>query len=291
MLNFQEFVEAVAKEAQQIVGDDYKVAQKVVTKLNGVILTAVTITPKDEMFEGCIYVDYVYENMYCQGEKTVSSIAQSLMDAFFEESFYKEIDVKKMESWEWVREHLFCKLIHTEMNKELLKTIPHREHLDLSVVYYIYLDKEHRGTILVEDYMAEYWEKTEEDLYQQTLMNVQEKGNLDVTDVKEIIAKRTGINPEVGGLMYVVRDLNVPFGAVHMINDKAILKIQEKLGKEFIVLPSSVFELIVVPIDEYESRNNLATMVKNINDTSVLPEERLSYHVYGYMDGNMEILI
>lgn len=289
-LDFQEFVEEVIEVAQNILGADYKVGKRTVTKMNSVNLTGVCIAAKDAVLEGCMYLDYIYESAYCVKGEDVRTITENLLNKYLEDSIEDRIDLNVMESWEWVKEHLFCKLINTEMNQELLKDMPHRKVLDLSVVYYICLDKEHGATILVKNWMMEYWGQSEESLCQQAMTNIQEHGYLDVIDMHEIVQETCGVDTDAKGIMYVIRDLAIPYGAVHILNEKAIEKVKEVLGEAFIILPSSVCEVIAVPISECEHADRLATRVRDSNDMCVLPEERLSYHVYRYMDGNMEIL-
>lgn len=48
------------------------------------------------------------------------------------------------------------------------------------------------------------------------------------------------------------------------------------------MLPSSVHETIVLPPKDEEEYRRLADMVREVNDTDVDVEERLSYHVYVY---------
>ena len=58
--------------------------------------------------------------------------------------------------------------------------------------------------------------------------------------------------------------------------------IADVIGDGFIVLPSSVHEVIILRPDSAVEYEKLADMVKEVNDTQVSEEERLSYHVYAY---------
>ena len=54
------------------------------------------------------------------------------------------------------------------------------------------------------------------------------------------------------------------------------------MGDGFIVLPSSIHETIILPPKDAKKYEGLAKMVREVNDTQVDREERLSYHVYVY---------
>ena len=56
----------------------------------------------------------------------------------------------------------------------------------------------------------------------------------------------------------------------------------EQLGGNFFVLPSSTHEVIMIPNDGTADFRDLEQMVTDINRTQVMPEERLSDHVYQY---------
>ena len=58
--------------------------------------------------------------------------------------------------------------------------------------------------------------------------------------------------------------------------------IADRVGDGFIVLPSSLHEMIVLPPKAESEYERLADMVREVNDTQVDIEERLSYHVYMY---------
>ena len=65
--------------------------------------------------------------------------------------------------------------------------------------------------------------------------------------------------------------------------------IREKIGPDFVILPSSIHECLIVKkladIDEYR------TMVREVNNTQVDPQDRLSDNVYYYDYNTNEIKI
>lgn len=58
--------------------------------------------------------------------------------------------------------------------------------------------------------------------------------------------------------------------------------VADQVGDRFIVLPSSVHETLVMPSKDESEYEELAHMVRMVNDTQVEAEERLSDHVYVY---------
>ena len=73
------------------------------------------------------------------------------------------------------------------------------------------------------------------------------------------------------------------YEAAKAAHDKKTLRmIADKVGDGFIVLPSSLHETIILLPKDTKTYDGLAKMVREVNDTQVDREERLSYHVYVY---------
>lgn len=58
--------------------------------------------------------------------------------------------------------------------------------------------------------------------------------------------------------------------------------IYEKMGGKYVVLPSSVHESIVLPMNNEDDIPSLRAMVGEVNDTQVSDDDRLTYSVYVY---------
>ena len=70
-------------------------------------------------------------------------------------------------------------------------------------------------------------------------------------------------------------------GAAAILDTDLMLEIFEKIG-EFYILPSSIHEVLIVPMSSNIHVSELKAMVKEVNDTQVSPEDRLSYSIYYY---------
>ena len=75
------------------------------------------------------------------------------------------------------------------------------------------------------------------------------------------------------------KDLNNGTGVIFC--DNVLRKIYTKVGK-FYILPSSIHEVIIVPISCGIDRSELEAMVRTVNRDEVAPADRLSDEVYLY---------
>ena len=81
--------------------------------------------------------------------------------------------------------------------------------------------------------------------------------------------------------LYVLTNDTKSNGAAEILNDNVRQELADKIG-DFYVLPSSVHETLIIPKSEDMDRMQLEQMVRDVNETQVIPEERLSNHVYEY---------
>ena len=194
-------------------------------------------------------------------------------------------------------------MIHSEKNRALLKEIPHREILDLSIVFYLIVDMEERSTatILIRNEHLKVWGMDEEQLLSFAYENVQRLIPPQLFLMREIVeetlelGRRKPINlfeyPEnlKGEFMYVLTNSHRNLGAAAILYPGVQKKIAEILNGGYYVIPSSVHEMIIVPMTESITRKELDQMVKEVNENVVDPEEILSDHVYIY-DAWKEVL-
>ncbi|MCX4353688.1 MAG: DUF5688 family protein [Lachnospiraceae bacterium] len=133
-------------------------------------------------------------------------------------------------------------------------------------------------------------QQEEENLYQTAMMNMRTDGEADLVSIENIIRRvlpNEDISLGLGGhrrdiSMYILTNSRKRFGAAEILDKKTLRMIADEVGDGFIVLPSSVHETIILPPKDEKEYGMLKGMVREVNDTQVDIEERLSYHVYMY---------
>ena len=84
-----------------------------------------------------MYLDDIYGKV--QKKEQIEILVDEMIN-FYETEVKKDIDfsdISKLQDYEKVKLHLYPKLISTKKNKELLSDVPHKNILDLSLVYYL----------------------------------------------------------------------------------------------------------------------------------------------------------
>ena len=292
MMSFEEFTEQILGRVERKAAGKFAVQIRYVRKNNDAVLTGIAAIMEGSNLEPCIYLNELYGE-YQDEHARLKEIADEIYGLFAEH--YEDriaFNADAFSDWGTVKTSIRAKLINAGQNKENLKNVPHRLFLDLAVVYYAKADtfwKKDNGSIPINNHHMEIWEQEEENLYETAIANMCSDGGHCFESFENVI-RQMGLEcaglegkveqqPDVG--MYILTNRCKQFGAAEILNKSVMRSIADQIGDKFIVLPSSLHEVIVLK-DDKEEYERFANMVKEVNATQVREEERLSDHVYVY---------
>lgn len=201
------------------------------------------------------------------------------------------IDIDDFENFTVIPE-----IVNAEMN-DLSERICEilSETKDLAVDYRILVDAGPNGmrTILITKEMADRWGVTIDEIKEKADQYVTE--NATVSGMREILLEITGGDKDAFEMatgvpydiaaaepdtMIVVSNKAKAKGAGSITSVEVLRRACERLGgTKMVVLPSSVHEVICVPYVEGDEEI-LTSMVNEVNNTQVIPEEVLSGNIY-----------
>lgn len=291
-MRLEEFANAVLAAVREKADGAFSAWITTNRKNNGIKLTAICANSPDSNGGPCVYLDDYYREYIC-GNMEISAAAENVYLRIMEHrNDLRDVNVADFLQWDVIKHHIYAKLVNANMNKETLGMIPHRHFLDLAVVYYIKVSgidgDGGMASILIQNNFMEMWGQSEESLYQIAEDNMRMDGEPLFMDMATLLQKvmPDGINPfegeDVDVEMYVLTNQKRTFGAVEILNGNTLQNISEKLADDFIILPSSVHEIIIIPSSKAPEYSELEYMVCEVNMTQVDAEERLSNHVYRY---------
>ena len=174
-------------------------------------------------------------------------------------------------------DRIFPALLRSDWNAELLKTLPHRTSSDLALFYHIKLDF---GTIKITYEVAEELGLTENDLYKMAFRNAANAARFQTISgaMRELTEFKIDI-PETPEL-YVLTDGTVDrYGAGVII---VLINSGNEMIENMKLIPSSINEWILVP--DGLNVDFLDDLINDVNKKVVVPEERLSDHMYRFSD-------
>ena len=311
LLKFNDFKEEVVRALRE----KYNVRVEPIIKNNGLCLTGLiiglskTIERENGISEvsPTLYAECMYEE-YKNG-KTIDEIIEKITNVVENSNDYgSELmdTILMVRDFEKVKEFILPYVINTELNEEMLKEIPNRQFLDLSIAYRVFINREENQTasILIRNGLMESWNITEEQLYETAMKNLLAEEKLisipSVSDMFTVLKALAGnnlkdflLNENVDNKMWVVSNRCKLYGAILILNKEFMSKLYRGFGKEMIVIPSSVHELIL--IDETETGsgdfdiNEMNEIISEINETQLQRDEILSNHCYRLTEKGLEI--
>lgn len=318
MMNYEIFKEAFKEKLTDYLPDELKnhrVVEHKVYKVN-CEKDAVNLFPNDKNSRAggslTIYVENYYE-MYKQGE-SLDDVLRHAADTITKGYEYvpeimkgNEIDIERL------KDGVVATLVNTVQNEDYLKGIPHREFLDLSIIYksVISSDKEGIGTAVITNDMAERMGVSEAQLYETAMNNTPKLLPVMIKPMEEIICEIIMGEAMVAGeemskdetmemlneakgedelSMYVMTNREKINGAAEILFPENLDKLSAKFDSDIYIIPSSVHEIIAISADGKDV-NELQEMVNEVNMNELSLEERLSNEVYHYDRNKRELTI
>ena len=301
-MNYQQFVSAVEKNLNQIMEGGVKASCYTAVKNNGTERTGVVIETPGVNISPTIYLEEYYEQ-YRKGrtmEETVHALVEFYQSIRREESW----DCSGLLDYEGVKDRIVFKLINTGKNGEFLRDVPHRTFLDLSVVFYVLIEINCNGpaAMPVKYSHIKRWGIEGSALWDAAVENVKQLLPAEFFTMrhalKECIEQKTFTDraenllsePEMQrDSMYVLSNRIRSYGAACIAYPHVLEMIGGILGEDFYVLPSSVHEVVIVPVSAGVGCRDMDEMVAEVNRTQVAPEEVLSDRAY-YYDRRIDVL-
>lgn len=177
-------------------------------------------------------------------------------------------------------------------------SVPVSENLfDMNVqVVYKLAEKAATLSVAVTSSLLESWDLPDWEALKSHVSVKQEWQLISMKDVLSKYAKDCPITPDDAQLYVVTNNSNMDGAAVLLDNDY-LNDIHKRFG-DYWILPSSIHEILVLPMQAYEksngkayeeARNSLLNMIKEVNDTQVMFQEVLSYSLMKYTSDSLEL--
>lgn len=296
-MEYKEFLCRIRKCVEELCDNETKVSLHQVKKNNSMTKDALLIQKEGESVAPTIYLDSFYEN-YLNGED-VYEIAERIIAIYEENNIHEHLNPDDLFEYENIKKRIIFKLINTEKNTELLQTLPHRQLNNLSIIYCLFLDGifGDYATTIINNFHIMKWNLTENDLFRLAYDNTIEICNKEFRTMNEIMVDMLmsdGISEDLRESillqlesdntslpMYVLTNKYRLFGASLIIYDDILKDISDKIG-DFYIIPSSIHEVIIIPVSSGMDEEHMSGMVGEVNATQVAYDEVLSDNIYLY---------
>ena len=292
VMSYKEFMDYVQAHIKEFLPDDYKEA---VVDIKNDMNTKTGI--KDGVLirrenEGVIPV--LYANDFWKPGFTENDL-QKTLDKMAEIRYRANVPdqskvISDLQSFKDVKDHIVPRLVRSKGNEQYLSDKPHIRYQDMEIMYTINIDHlpnlegEGRGsTPITYDLMSKYG-IDQETLYSIALDNIQNTGYslqsmMSMFVPPEVLAS----DPELAEQPpFILTTPDKMFGATMLLNERALKDIGKQLNGDYVVCPSSVHEVLILPMSPEVKIEDLTKIVQDINNSVVMPEDVLADHPFIY---------
>ena len=289
-MSYEEFVNqytAGLKKAMEEQGEDIEVVRHAMAKVNGTE-DALVIQYRDYPVAPIIYIADNYRQY--QAGKTLDDLVKKtvgmLVDIKQERPKIPELTAASAKA------NLYLSIINADKNRELLKDVPHERLHDLAVISRYRLDDQ--SSFIVNNNLCGSLRMTSEEILETARVNTLRRG-FECESMESVIRKMLkesgyprdyvddmAMTRDGKSVMYVLSNKEKMDGAIVMALKESMQEVYTKINEGFYVLPSSRHEVLVVPDSAGMSSEELAVMVKEVNQSVVEDRDILSDNVYHF---------
>lgn len=293
MMNYEEFKKNITEDIKEYLPEEYRNAKISIASVSKIGMTydSLTVRPEGRNVSPAANLNAFYED-YVDG-KDFDDILKDVAEVLQIKSPENLKDASWILNYEQAKERLFFRVSNAKYNRDVLETAPHKINNDLMITCHLAVDISDQGiaSTIVNNDLLEHYGITEKQLF-----NDAEKSAPRVMPVKidamfnflartmpEWAVREIEQEPDSAPSkqIFVVNSTIGVNGAAVLFYPGVLDQLAVKIGGDFIALPSSVHEFIVIPANDANFKA-LEEMVMDINLSSVDPKEQLSNYVYHY---------
>ncbi len=295
LISYENFLNYIKEEVKIRLGEEYDTNLNQVRKNNGLLLDGLMIRCTKDKILPSIYLNPYYEN-YKKGE-SLDDIVNEVIKAYDEaKEETTRIAIPTRMEFEEMKSRIIYRLVNYEKNQVLLESVPHYRMLEFAVTFHCLIrrDEEGIGSVRITEEHSKSWGVSVEELCNVAMENTKNIFPAIIRPMEDIVydaIKQETWTPQkevvtlpasFNSSMYVLTNSCGINGASCLLYQGLLELFYNQLGTDFFLLPSSIHELILVPVGEERDKEHLEEMVKEINQTQVALEEILSDTVYNY---------
>ena len=285
-----EFIKMVVEDIKANISEDAKVECHEVIKNNDVKLHGITITFPGEKIVPTLYV----ENYLNEYEYPID-IAYAIIDDYdkaVETQKQIQFSPEDMMDLNKVIDKLCVRLINIESNKEMLSNMPWMKWNDLAKILVIEINE--NMSVKVNNNIIQEWKKRNPSLnvsilFNGAIGNTRMMYPAEIKSMNEIMAEFMGMDTSefVGkyndSFQYVLTNNKKINGATCLLYPNVLKEFANEINSDFVILPSSIHEVILQPMDKEMTLEELTKIVQDVNKKEVSDTDVLSNHAYIYI--------
>ncbi|MDO4318122.1 MAG: DUF5688 family protein [Lachnospiraceae bacterium] len=302
---YSRFCDAVRDAIRERLGTEYEVSVHSVMKNNNVRLESLLIRKAQTLVMPAIYLNEFYRE-YKNG-KAWETILSDILQSYEENRLTCEERISFR--YDDLKDYIFYRLVNYERNRESLEVMPYYRVGGCAVIFQcmIFGGDKRMGTIRLTQEHLEIWGVSQEEVFARARVNTtrllppslrpmdevmeeilweglgrsvkEESAEETEAAVRRILERKKESLP-----MYVLSNQRGSFGASALLEVRLLDAFAKAIADDFYILPSSVHEVLLLPLRFAPEAEKIETMVREINETQIPETEYLSDDVLLYSE-------
>ena len=287
------FGNKMVEKLREILGSLYIIEYKEVVKNNGTIYHAILVKKESEKIAPTIYIDDDYK-AFTEGVD-IDTLVYRFVKIYKENAVNGDFDVSSFTDFSKACKHFTFKVIGYDKNRQQLRDIPYKKIHDLALVpvCMIKSDSLGEGSITIKNDHMKYWEVSFDELWENVYEYAEENSPVSIESILHTLGHMVPGNMCDSFLkdMLVISNESKLKGASAIFYPGVMERIADRFGGDFVIIPSSIHEVIALCLPTGVDISGLVSMVREVNSTVVSDEEVLSDSVYLYDHKSKELKI
>lgn len=229
----------------------------------------------------CAPTIYFDEKWYQKSDRDVVEFLTEMYEAHA-----CKVDVAEMVNRDYILSHIMPRMVSAENGEELEnRGIAHIKFLDMFILFYAAIDnfaEDGMASLQITDNLLKMANISIDEAYKCSLANLESQ--VEIKTMEEILFGDLGLDASEFGEpqlpLWVCTTKNKLQGAAAMLCPSVLKTLEERIGSKIAILPSSIHEFIALGYNSEDEFETLLSMVREVNDTQVALEEKLTDSVY-----------
>lgn len=288
-MKYTEFLQTIETEITARLDDNFKLQIHPVEKNNGKIYDGLIIINPIFNIAPTIYLNPYY-HWYLDGVP-MDCILDAILSTYNEVRPTEDFDISFCSDFAKAKDRIVMQLISYDKNVKKLSGIPYIKYLDFAIIFQIYTEVSYPeyGTITITDELVKKWGINTETLIRSVLKNTPSIMPYSLLNMAEYIKSKC---PEYAEMLMNMADDEIPVyiltnkrkinGATSILYPGILSSLSKKLGGNLLLIPSSIHEFLVMPLDAGVETCGLNDFIREVNATQLTDEEVLGERYYIY---------
>lgn len=290
-MEYIDFLEQVKEQLSPYLGPLYYDSTISITEVDrgGGSYWGIQVVPMGENMGVSMNLSEAYE-MY-QNRMPMNEVMNAISDHILDGIENRPLEfgnfLKSYDDW---KKHLLVEAIPVKENEERLRNCPHKIFSDIAVTYRIAMESnDGLSSVRVTNDMIEKYHVSPNQLHKDAMTYAPEMFPAELKSMTSVLSEMMGIpedemkSMEMPGIeMHVLCSRQSVFGAGVLFYPGQMDEIAKQMGGDFIILPSSVDEVLILKDNGELSYEAAKQMVQSVNRDEVPLDKQLGTEAYHY---------